>query len=153
MMAHQMRCNKRTVGTQTQATLENSKVIFISVATEFSDIEPFDSRPLTAKEVKELIDRFKPYQVTVEPPPKKPEPAPITIDEQICTRKRTRPMSLDIAVKRDKFGIFCAAKRPNLSVLEDDLRLSSSEESINPASASNSSTNWSELAGEVEHNI
>jgi hypothetical protein len=116
-------------------------------------MDKMDAKPLTEKEVSELLTRFKAYQVTVTPTQKEPQPAPKTIDELICSRKRTRPMSLDTVVRRDKFGIFCTAKRPDFKVLEDDLRLSSSEESINPASASNSNTNWSDLAGEVEKNI
>jgi hypothetical protein len=116
-------------------------------------MDDMDTKPLTEKEVRELLTRFKAYQVTVTPTPKEPEPTPKSIDEQICTRKRTRPMSLDTAVRRDRFGIFCTAKRPDFKILEDDLRLSSSEESFNPASASNSDINWSEIAGEVEKNI
>jgi hypothetical protein len=117
------------------------------IATEFSPMDKIDAKPLTEKEVSELLNRFKAYQVTVTPTQKELEPSPKTIHELICSRKRTRPMSLDTVVRKDKFDIFCTAKRPDLKILEDDLRLSSSEESFNPASASNSGTNWSEIAG------
>jgi hypothetical protein len=42
------------------------------------------------------------------------------INEVICSRKKTRPIPLDMKVKRDKFGIFTLGH----IMLEEDLALS-----------------------------
>jgi hypothetical protein len=107
----------------------------------------------TQEELKELAQRFKPWQI--QPPvAKQPTPAPPkTVDEIICSRKPTRPLGLDQTVKKDSLGLFWEGKRADLHVLEEDLKLSSSEESFAPASNSSSATNWSELAETIEKNI
>jgi hypothetical protein len=107
----------------------------------------------TKEELEALAQRFKPWQV--QPPEiQKPIPAPRkTVDEIICSRKPTRPLGLDQTVKKDNLGLFWEGKRSDLHILEEDLKLSSSEESFAPVSGSSSATNWSDLAQSVENNI
>jgi hypothetical protein len=77
----------------------------------------------------------------------------MSADEIICSQKPTRPLSLDQTVKKDHLGLLWEGKHADMKVLEEDLRLSSPEESFLPASATSSNTNWLELAEVIENNI
>jgi hypothetical protein len=71
-----------------------------------------------------------------------------TCEVDNCNRTYSSHSSL-----RPTLGLIWAGKIADMTLLEEDLKLSSSEESYQPALAVSSSTNWSELAEVVEMNI
>jgi hypothetical protein len=57
LMTHQLRCNKRSVATQTPSNLENSRIVFVPVPTSFSPMDTA-SCVFTKEELEELARRF-----------------------------------------------------------------------------------------------
>jgi hypothetical protein len=104
------------------ASLENSRIVFIPIPDSFSPLDPEDCA-FTKEELDALAKSFKPWQVK---PPEKAKPTPTppkTLEEVICSRVPTKPVSLDLTVRKDRLGLLCMGKRTDLRTLEEDLRL------------------------------
>jgi hypothetical protein len=76
------------------------------------------------------IHKEKPFTITMAPFEREPRFNAATLSEssdedndinyEICTRKPTRPMVLDVKAKRDKFGCYMVGKTISSHNLEED---------------------------------
>jgi hypothetical protein len=96
---------KRDAATQTDFTMENSVICYTTIILAYTKKSP-SPRPEDT--------------ITMAPFEREPRFNAATLSEssdedndinyEICTRKPTRPMALDVKAKRDKFGCYMGVK-------------------------------------------